>query len=59
MKQFRCGEIVPGCDTVFVAESEHEILDDVSVHARDEHGMDSVPPEVRDTIVALISERDG
>jgi predicted small metal-binding protein len=59
VKQFRCGDVVPGCDTVFVAESEREILDHVSVHARDEHGMDSVPPEVRDTIVSLISEREG
>ncbi len=58
MKQFRCGDVVPGCGTVFVAESDREILEHVEEHARDEHGMDTVPPEVRGTIVSLISERD-
>ena len=58
MKQFRCGDVVPGCSTVFRAESDREILERVEVHAREEHGMDSVPPEVRGTIVALISDGD-
>jgi predicted small metal-binding protein len=58
VKQFRCGDVVPGCGTVFVAESDGEILEHVEVHARDEHGMDTVPPEVRGTIVSLISERE-
>ncbi len=59
MKQFRCGDVVPGCSTVFVAESDREILVSVEEHARDEHGMDSVPPEVRGTIISLISEREA
>ena len=46
MKEFRCGEIVPGCETVFEAESEEQILREVAEHAREEHGMDEVPPEV-------------
>jgi predicted small metal-binding protein len=28
------------------------------VHAREEHGMDEVPPEVVDDIVSEISERE-
>ena len=59
MKQFKCGDVVPGCSTVFVAQSDQEILEHVEVHARDEHGMDTVPPEVRGTIVSLISEREA
>jgi predicted small metal-binding protein len=57
VKQFRCGDVVPGCSTVFVAPSDQEILEHVEEHARDEHGMDTVPPEVRGTIVSLISEQ--
>ena len=57
MKEFRCGELVPGCDAVFHAESEDEILEHVAVHARDEHGMPEVPPEVVDKVIASISER--
>jgi predicted small metal-binding protein len=56
VKEFRCGEIVPGCQTVFHAESEEEILEEVAEHARDEHGMDVVPPEVVDEVRSRIAE---
>jgi predicted small metal-binding protein len=57
MKEFTCGVLVPGCKARFEGESDEEILERVAVHARDEHGMDEVPPEVVDRIVASISER--
>jgi predicted small metal-binding protein len=56
MREFRCGEIVPGCDEAFQGETDDEILERVEVHAREEHGMDRVPPEVADTIRASITE---
>lgn len=57
MKEFKCGELVPGCDTVIQGESDEEILEKTAVHAREEHGMDEVPPEVQDTVRASIVER--
>ena len=57
MKEFRCGDLVPGCTTTFEGESEEEILKQVAVHAREDHGMDEVPPEVVDQVIAGISER--
>jgi predicted small metal-binding protein len=56
MKVFLCGTLVPGCGAAFEGESEAEILEHVAVHAREEHGMDEVPPEVVDTIRAAIAE---
>ncbi len=56
MKEFRCGDLVPGCPTTFQGESDEEILQQVEVHARDEHGMDEVPPEVADEVRAGISD---
>jgi predicted small metal-binding protein len=56
MKEFRCGEIVPGCDAKFEGVSEDEILEQVAVHAREEHGMDEVPPDVADNVRARITE---
>ena len=58
MKEFKCGVLVPGCWATFHGESDDEILRQVVVHAREEHGMDQVPPEVVDEIVAEISERE-
>ncbi len=57
MKQFNCGDIVPGCETVIESESEDEILEQVAEHARDAHGMDEVPPEVQDRVRASIHEQ--
>jgi predicted small metal-binding protein len=57
MKEFRCGELVPGCTASFQAESDDEIMQQVAVHAREEHGMDEVPPEVADQARAAIRER--
>ena len=57
MKEFRCGELVPGCDTVIEGESEDEVLEQVAVHAREAHGMADVPPEVEDNVRAAIVER--
>ena len=57
MKEFRCGQLVPGCEARFEAESEEEILRHVAGHAREAHGMDEVPPEVVDQVRATIVER--
>jgi predicted small metal-binding protein len=57
MKEFRCGDLVPGCEAAFEGESEDDILEQVAVHARDDHGLDELPPEVVDDIRAGISER--
>jgi predicted small metal-binding protein len=57
MKEFSCGVVVPGCSATFQAESEDELFQQISSHARDEHGIDEVPPEVVDTIRASIVDK--
>jgi predicted small metal-binding protein len=57
MKEFRCGELIPGCEAKFDGETDEQILQQVATHAREDHGMDEVPPEVVDRIRASISER--
>ena len=56
MKQFSCGAVVPGCTASFSAESEQEILGQVAEHAKRDHGMDDVPPEVVEQVKANIIE---
>ena len=53
MKEFSCGAVVPGCDARFSAESEQDLLAQVAEHAKSEHGMDEVPPE----LVAQVREK--
>ncbi len=46
VKEFSCGDVVPGCTATFSAQSEPEIVLQVAAHAREDHGMDTVPPEL-------------
>jgi predicted small metal-binding protein len=57
MKQFKCGDIVPGCGSIIEGESDDEVLAEVAAHAREAHGMDEVPPEVADRVRSLIVEK--
>jgi len=56
MKQFKCGDVVPGCQWVTRNEDEHQLFDEIQSHARDAHGMHEVPPEVVDAIHAVITD---
>jgi predicted small metal-binding protein len=56
MKQFKCGDVVPGCEWVTRREDEQQLLAEIQEHARDQHGMDEVPPEVADQIRSVITE---
>ena len=57
MREFKCGKLVPGCDTVIEGMTDEEIMERVAVHAREAHGMHEVPPEVADTVRATIEDR--
>lgn len=46
MKQFSCGDVVPGCDRTFDAADEDGILTQVAAHAAADHGLSDVPAEV-------------
>ena len=48
MKEFKCGDVVPGCEWVTRNDDEEELFAEISSHAREAHGMDEVPPEVVD-----------
>jgi predicted small metal-binding protein len=56
MKQFNCGDVVPGCTWVTRREGEDELFVEITSHAHDAHGMDEVPPEVVDLIREVITE---
>ncbi len=54
MVQFACGGVDPGCPATFERSSDDEILTAVAVHARNDHGMADVPPEVVEQVRAKI-----
>jgi predicted small metal-binding protein len=46
VKQFACGEVVPGCDAHWSYESDDELMRDVAEHAAEAHGMPEVTPDL-------------
>ena len=56
MKQFRCGDVVLGCQWVTRSEDEKKLFEEIQSHAREAHGMDEVPPEVEDQFHKVITE---
>jgi predicted small metal-binding protein len=56
VKQFRCGDVVLGCEWVTQNEDDQALFSDIKSHAREAHGMDEVPPEVVDRINEVITE---
>ncbi len=49
VKQFACGDVVPGCTRLFRG-TESEILDAVSHHARADHGLGVLPDPLREQV---------
>lgn len=54
MKQFRCGDVVPGCTRAFVG-TEDEILSQVAAHARTDHGLVDIPAELVGQVCAAMT----
>lgn len=49
-----CGDAMPGCSARFEDESRDRILEQVSVHAREAHGVTDVTAEMLEAIGANI-----
>jgi predicted small metal-binding protein len=49
-----CGDAVPGCSARFEEDDREPILQKVTVHAREDHGVDDVTPEMLQAIGANI-----
>ena len=56
MKQFACGNVVPGCDGIVTGETDDDVLAAAARHAADAHGMSDVPHDVVAAIRAGITD---
>lgn len=49
-----CGDVVPGCTTKLEADSEDELMAQVAAHARDEHGVTEITPELASQVKGAV-----
>jgi predicted small metal-binding protein len=57
-KVLKCGDVVPGCDFEMTGNSEEEVLQKAAEHAKTDHGMENVPPEVLAKVRGAIHDED-
>jgi predicted small metal-binding protein len=56
-KQLACGDVVTGCKAVFTGKTDDEVLGQAAVHAKADHGMVQIPPDVVAKVKAAIRDR--
>lgn len=54
MKEFACGDVVPGCSARFFGPTDDDILGQVGAHAAADHGMTEIPDDVIASVRSLI-----
>lgn len=59
MKRFSCGDVVPNCKARFDAATEADLLAQIANHARNDHGMSSLPDSLVQEVKRHIIEYDG
>jgi predicted small metal-binding protein len=53
MKEFSCGDVVPGYTMSFRAPTDTELLEAVAAHAHADHGLTTIP----DTLIAQVRSK--
>lgn len=56
-KELRCGDLMPGCETVVEGKDEAEVMARAVEHARNAHGLQEVPPELAGKALSAIRDK--
>jgi predicted small metal-binding protein len=56
-KELRCGDLMPGCPTVIEGRDENEVLTKAVEHARREHNIQEVTPDLASKVKAAIHDK--
>lgn len=56
-KELRCGDIMPGCDTVIQGKTAEEVFAKAEEHVHKEHNMHFILPSMMSQIEAAIKDK--
>jgi predicted small metal-binding protein len=59
VKSFACGDVVPDCPAVFSGPDFEDLLRQVADHAREIHGLTSLPPDLVTEVRRSIRDING
>jgi predicted small metal-binding protein len=55
-KILKCGDVAPGCNAEIRGESEPDVLRKAAEHAKTDHNMESIPPDMLSKIKSAIRD---
>lgn len=55
-KVLRCGDLMPGCKAVVEGKDVNEVMSKAAEHAKKDHGMATIPPDVAAKVKAAIKD---
>jgi predicted small metal-binding protein len=58
-KVLKCGDLNPGCKFEVRGRDENEVLQQAAQHAKTEHGLSSIPPEMMSKVRGAIRDEGG
>lgn len=53
--EFACGDVMPGCAATFDADDKDALFGKIAAHAKDEHGIEEITPELAQKVDALVT----
>ncbi len=56
-KEIRCGDLMPGCSFVAEGQDVAEVMAKGAEHAKKDHGMATIPPEMIQKVQGLIRDK--
>ena len=56
-KEMRCGDLMPGCEKVIEGRDEKEVMAKAAEHARRDHNMQEITPELQEKVRGAIHDK--
>ena len=56
-KVLRCGDLMPGCNTVIEGKDEAEVMAKGAEHARTAHNVTAIPPDLAAKVKGAIKDK--
>jgi predicted small metal-binding protein len=56
-KILRCGDLMPGCSAVMEGKDVAEVMAKGAEHAKKDHGLAAIPPEMVAKVQAAIKDK--
>jgi predicted small metal-binding protein len=56
-KVLHCGDLMPGCKAVIEGKDVTEVMAKGAEHAKKEHGMATIPPDLAKNVQAAIKDK--